>query len=202
MTIPASFFKPYRTPVVDRADAVLQRHPMKRPDKKPVAVDELASRVELLRRAFDRFFQGIDRVPPNPDREQLSRELNRARTRRDLKATDRFRLQQVQQRLNSYARLWDRQLREIEAGTFRPHRARLDRQRTTKPPNKDEQTFKDYAARCAAAGMAQPTRSEFLEKLNSKRQALEAKHGISVAFEVHDKEGRPTLRVRRLDEVK
>ena len=79
---------------------------MKRPSdgSKPIDVNDLQKRLEELRRAWDRYFQGIDRVPPVPIREKLGRELNRARVRRDLVSTDRFRLQQVQQRFNSYGR--------------------------------------------------------------------------------------------------
>ena len=80
-------------------------------------VGDLQRRVEELRRAWDRFFQGLERVR-RADSGSAGGELNRVRVRRDLASTDRFRLQQIQQRFNSYGRLWDRNLRQIEAGTF------------------------------------------------------------------------------------
>ena len=64
---------------------------MRRPadGSKALDINDLQKRVEELRRAWDRYFQGIDRVPPVPVREKLARELNRARVRRDLASTDR-----------------------------------------------------------------------------------------------------------------
>jgi len=175
---------------------------MRRPadGSKPLDINDLQKRVEELRRAWDRYFQGIDRVPPVPVREKLARELNRARVRRDLASTDRFRLQQVQQRFNSYGRLWDRQMREIEAGTFKRHLAKADRKRENTRKDPDAQTFEAYGKLCKEAGISPPNRSDFLQKLAAKRQALETKHGHAVRFDVRDKNGRPSLMVVRADQ--
>ena len=162
-----------------------------------VDIDDLRNRLEALRRAFDRFFQGLERVPPQKDREALARELHRARIARGLGNAERFRLNQVQQRLNSYGRLWDRNLRAMEAGTFRrPTKGPAKRQA---PPEKsaDERTFDRFAELCKASGAAAPDRKAFLDSLASKRSSMEAKHGINVRFEAWEKDGRPTLRVLR-----
>jgi hypothetical protein len=175
---------------------------MKRPSdgSKPIDVNDLQKRLEELRRAWDRYFQGIDRVPPVPIREKLGRELNQARMRRDLVSTDRFRLQQVQQRYNSYGRLWDRQMREIEAGTFKRHLAKADRKRSAKTKDPDSVTFEAYGQLCKEAGIKAPNRSEFLAKLASKREMLESKHGHAIRFDVRDKDGRPSLMVIKADQ--
>jgi hypothetical protein len=178
---------------------------MRRPsdDAKPVDVDDFRKRLETLRRAWDRFFQGVDRVPPVSTRDQFTRELHRARLRSDLKSTDRFRLQQVQQRLNSYGRLWDRNMRAIEAGTFKMHLAKMERAQKSASKvsaSPDEAAFSAYAELAKKSGMAVPSRSDFLENLAHKRKVLEAKHGHSVRFHVQDNDGRPSLRVLRSDD--
>ena len=174
---------------------------MKRPQPGAPTLDvgDLQRRVEELRRAWDRFFQGLERVPPVPIRDQLARELNRARVRRDLASTDRFRLQQIQQRFNSYGRLWDRNLRQIEAGTFKRQVARAERRQEAQRRHPDADAYEAYETICKAAGMTPPNRSDFLAKLASKRQALETKHGHAVQFRVQEKGGRPSLMVVKAD---
>ena len=175
---------------------------MRRPSDKaePVDVEDFRKRLEILRRTWDRFFQGIDRVPPVTARDKFTRELHRARQRSDLAGTDRFRLQQVQQRLNSYSRLWDRNMRAIEAGTFKRHLAKMERSKKNVTASPDESAFAKYVELAKSAGMTAPNKSEFLEKLAHKRKNLEAKHGHSVRFDVQEKDGRPSLLVVRSDE--
>ena len=175
---------------------------MRRPTKDPesVDVDDFRKRLEILRRAWDRYFQGIDRVPPVPMRDKYSRELHRARMGSKLSSTDRFRLQQVQQRLNSYGRLWDRNMRAIEAGTFKRHLARMTKEQKPAKASPDEVAFDTFSKLAKQAGMNVPNRSEFLATLAKKRQLLEAKHGHAVRFDVQEKKGRPSLLVLRSDE--
>ena len=162
-------------------------------------IDGLQRRLEELRRAFDRFFQGLDRVVPQADRAAFTRDLARHRAGRNMTSAERFRLQQLQQRLTSYARLWDRTLRQIENGTFRRRTARP--KAAAPPPSRDPDasTFEDFKRGCIEAGTEPPNRSDFMEKLAGKRSALEAKHGVAIRFEVAQKDGRPSLKVMRHD---
>jgi hypothetical protein len=172
---------------------------MKKPANERVDVDDFRKRLELLRRTWDRYFQGVERLPPAAMREKFTRELHRARMANDLHGTDRFRLQQVQQRLNSYARLWDRNMRAIEAGTFKRHVAQMERKRAQATALPGDDTFAEYAAICERNQTAPPERSAFLEQLAAKRKNLEAKHGISLRFSVTEKDGKPSLSVIRAD---
>lgn len=68
---------------------------------------------------------GIDRIPPNPDRQTLERDLRNSPLMRSRNTALRFQFNNVRQRLLSYARYWDRIMRLIEEGKFRRERSSL-----------------------------------------------------------------------------
>jgi hypothetical protein len=163
-----------------------------------LSIDGINQEVEALRQAFDRFFQGIEKRPPQPQREKLEKQLNRMLTAPNMRAVERFRLRQLRQRMNSYARLWDRVLRGLEEGTLRRDSGRplTAPQAKPKPAPKsgDEATYERFAAALEQSGGQAPSRASFLEKLGAKRREIEAKHGVNVRFEVGEKGGKPTLK--------
>ncbi len=80
-----------------------------------------------LRAAYDQYFLGVERRPPTKQHEALRKQM------RDLKNTFirqtaiRFRIDNLGQKMTTFERLWDRTLKEIEAGTYKRHlfKARL-----------------------------------------------------------------------------
>jgi hypothetical protein len=176
-----------------------QRLRMAKSPTSSVDIHGLQHRLEELRRAYDIFFQGLERVVPEVQRAAFTKELARHRAGQNLSSAERFRLQQLQQRLTSYARLWDRSLRQMESGTFRRKTSRAKAAAAPPRNDPDQATYEAFERGCIEAGTEPPERQKFLRQLASKRRALEAKHGVAVRFEVAQKDGQPSLKVMRHD---
>lgn len=85
-------------------------------------IDNLSVALEKLRVAYDRYFMGLDRVPPIREREQLELLVRRSGLHRVRQTAIRFRFQNFVQRLTTYRSYWERIMRKIEEGTFRRER--------------------------------------------------------------------------------
>lgn len=86
---------------------------------------ELASfkeRLDKLRVAYDRYFMGIDRIPPEQERAKLAHDMRHTRLHRSHNTAIKFQFSNIRQRMTSYVRLWERILRLIEEGKFRRER--------------------------------------------------------------------------------
>ena len=84
--------------------------------------DELTSweeRLTQLQNAYEKYFVGIDRRPPDKERKLVSEGLRRLRTTIVKNTALRFRKETMFARLLSFERMWDRTLREMEEGTYR-----------------------------------------------------------------------------------
>jgi hypothetical protein len=82
-------------------------------------LDKLEENIELLKVAYDRYFNGVDRVPPARDHDSLKRSLH-VLMRNQLPSTVlRFRFQNLRARLITYEQYWTRILIQIEKGTFK-----------------------------------------------------------------------------------
>lgn len=82
-------------------------------------LDELEEAIELLKVAFERYFNGVDRIPPTRDHDEIKRRVRTALTIRGGPTAVRFRLQNLKARLVTYEHYWTRILLQIEKGTFR-----------------------------------------------------------------------------------
>jgi hypothetical protein len=81
---------------------------------------QLTQRLEKLRKSFDRFFMGLDKVVPIPERDQLRRDLKRSSLNKARNTETRFRFQNLVVRITTLNSRWERMLRKIEEGSFRP----------------------------------------------------------------------------------
>lgn len=85
-----------------------------------VQIESHERRVEQLRITFDLYFQGLEREPPLDERDTLIREINRLRLdAARWNTAERFRINQLQQKLLTYDRMWARTLKAIEEGTHK-----------------------------------------------------------------------------------
>lgn len=82
----------------------------------PRALDQLEQAIESLRVEFERFFNGGLAVPPTELKDRVGKDLKRLRQRPIQNFADRFRLQQLETRYNTYAELQNRRLRNREEG--------------------------------------------------------------------------------------
>ena len=82
-------------------------------------LDEFEEAIEALKVAYERYFRGIDNMPPRRAHDGLQR-LQRQLTGRRMPTTAlRFRMQTLRARLVTYSHYWTRILNQIEKGTYK-----------------------------------------------------------------------------------
>lgn len=82
----------------------------------PRALDRLEQAIDSLRVEFERFFAGGLATPPVELQEKVRKDLNRLRERTINNFAERFRMQQLEARFNSYHELQNRRMRVREEG--------------------------------------------------------------------------------------
>ena len=83
-------------------------------------LQDFARRLEALRKTYDRFFMGQEKIVPQPARDKLSRDLRNSKLNNARNTSVKFRFQNLMMRLSTYIGYWERQMRRIEDGSFRP----------------------------------------------------------------------------------
>ena len=134
-------------------------------DKKRVTMatlDALEESIEMLKVAFERYFNGVDRIPPTRDHDQVKRNVATLLTIRGGPTAVRFRLQNLKARLVTYEHYWTRILLQIEKGTFkrllaeserRQHQAQSQRRTAEVEPSADAESESEPApARASQSG--------------------------------------------------
>ncbi len=90
-------------------------------------LNQLDQRLNRLRALYEQYFMGIERIPPRTARKEVVRlifQLENAHTRN---TALKFRIRSLVQRFNSYKSYWNRVEKQIEEGTYKRDRARVDR---------------------------------------------------------------------------
>ena len=82
-------------------------------------VDAIEASIAELRNAYDQYFLGIERKPPNTEHAELKRRLQRLKGAYVRQTALKFRVNALQSKFLTYERLWTRTLQEIEDGTYR-----------------------------------------------------------------------------------
>ena len=85
-------------------------------------LNDLDRGITALRIEYERFFGGELRRPPVPGRRTLEETLRKLGNAEMEKAAERFRLQTLQSRYNSFAELWDKRMQAREEGRTGPIR--------------------------------------------------------------------------------
>ena len=97
---------------------------------------ELEGELAELKAAYEQYFLGNERLPPLKKHEQFKKLLLKVKGAMIRQTAAKFRLESISQKLLTYERLWDRSLKEIEAGTYRRDLARLRRKDQRKTQRK------------------------------------------------------------------
>lgn len=119
------------------------------PDRRQ-QLDDLEEAIEHLKVSYDRFFYGVDKMPPLRTHEAVER-MVRELLRRPVTSTQlRFRFNTLKARLNTYGQYWQRIMRQIEAGTYKRVLAESERREFLERQRKAEE--RKEAAQAAAAG--------------------------------------------------
>ncbi len=82
-------------------------------------LEGLSNTLEVLRRKYDQYFIGLEKVEPGLEREQFERALAKSKLLRSPLNTVRYRYGEFLARVRLYQGHWQRVLREIEEGTYR-----------------------------------------------------------------------------------
>ena len=82
-------------------------------------LDEFEEAIEHLKVAYDRYFNGVDNMPPVRKHEAVTRLMREFMRRPPMRTVQRFRYQTLKGRLNTYEQYWNRIMRQIEQGTYK-----------------------------------------------------------------------------------
>ena len=163
--------------------------------------------LDKLIRDWERFFAGDLRQPPEGDRDRLQRRLRLLAENQDGSRAERFRLEQMQHRFQSYAANWERMLREREEGRGRSVASIRRTAEAPAPANSLGRSSVDSAEpdslyeRYVAAKRDQGVevgldRETFDAEISVKRAKLKEKLGRDVRFEVRVEDGKVRLAAR------
>lgn len=82
-------------------------------------LDEIEEQIEMLKVAYERYFNGVDRVPPTREHDAVKLAVRNLARMHTGSTAVRFRAQGLKARLVTYEQYWTRILLQIERGTFR-----------------------------------------------------------------------------------
>ncbi len=100
-------------------------------------LDELEDGIEALRLAYEKYFSGIERMPPAKQRTKLEKLMRGVETRGVTNTVIRFRLNGLRARFITYKHYWTRMENQLERGTSRRdllRRRRMERNAPTPAP--------------------------------------------------------------------
>lgn len=106
--------------------------------------------VELneLKAQYDQYFLGMERLPPTKHHDRLKKQIHQLRTTFVRQTAAKFRVATLAQKLTTYERLWDRTIKEIEAGTYsrdlfkaRLHKKAREDRKTQRPDGAGDDDF-------------------------------------------------------------
>ncbi|TPV97268.1 MAG: hypothetical protein B7733_00430 [Myxococcales bacterium FL481] len=188
---------------------------MKRPEPSArVSLDRLEERLELLRVAYERYFSGVDAIPPVQEHQAVTRSFLELTRNPTSSTVQRFRANTLRQRFSVYQQHWHRVLRGIENGTFtrvvaEAKRRQQEEQRQVRAAQAGasgggddarelRRLYEDYVAARKAAGQSLRgvDYDTIAAKLSQQIPALERQHGVKVALEVVNEGGKIRFRAR------
>lgn len=162
---------------------------------------ELSEKVAILERTlqehirkWERFFSGVEKVPPQIEREQINSRIRQLSEQTINRRADQFRIEQLQHRFQTYSMNWERMLREREEGRSASGQTNPSL-RTVEAANapvaapveeRDEGSlFERYCAAKKAHGVdVTVDRKTFDEQIAVQRDRIEERLGRRVQFEV------------------
>jgi hypothetical protein len=159
-------------------------------------------------RKWERFFAGVEKVPPQIERERLSRRIRLLSEQTVNRRADQFRIEQLQHRFQTYSMNWERLLREREEGRsaagqtnpglLTPASANAPAAATVESREEDS-LFDRYCAAKAEHGVAvKVDRKTFEEQIESQRKRIEERLGRKVHFEVEVEDGKVRVVARKI----
>jgi hypothetical protein len=100
---------------------------------------KLEKDLDQLRRAYEKFFVGSRERPPQNQRAQVTRQIRELEGTRISNTSQRFRFRSLQQRFVSLKQKWNRVQREIEQGTYTPHKQKAKKRMEDRQKQEEQQ---------------------------------------------------------------
>jgi hypothetical protein len=175
---------------------------------------ELSAQIAFLERAlqehirrWERFFSGVEKVPPQVERERINRRIRLLSEQTVNRRAEQFRIEQLQHRFQTYSANWERMLREREEGRSAsghtdPSLRVQDTANAPSPPPvdemNDESLFERYRSAKEAHGIEVAVdRKTFDEQIAVQRERIEERLGRKVRFEVQVEDGKVRVVARK-----
>lgn len=89
------------------------------PEKAAKECAEIEVELMELQAQYEQYFLGVERRPPTPHHTAFKKRVNALRNTFVNSTPVKFRIQNLQQRVTTFERLWERTMMEIEAGTYK-----------------------------------------------------------------------------------
>lgn len=132
------------------------------PKEIDIALSELEERVDRLRALYEQYFMGYEKLEPTIPRKDVDRRFAILRKESIRNTAQRFKLNVLTQKFNTYAMYWQRICRQIEEGTYKRHIQRAKKRFGDDAPSARREAdtsfdveltdFDDAPAGAAAAG--------------------------------------------------
>ncbi len=157
-------------------------------------------------RKWERFFSGVDKVPPEIERTRIGRRIRMLSEKTVNRRAEQFRIEQLQHRFMTYSQNWERMLRLREEGrSAQGHtnpELRSPPPDRSPPPSVHEETadslFDRYVVARSQQGLAVSVdRGTFDEQIAVQRQRIEERLGRKVRFEVRVEDGNVRVVARK-----
>mgnify|MGYP005831933673 CR=1 FL=1 len=81
-------------------------------------LEELDKKIEDLRKNYEAYFQGMNRIPPERDFQQIQGIIRKYKEEYIVNTAVKFRLSTLISKFQAYSRYWARVIREIEEGRY------------------------------------------------------------------------------------
>jgi hypothetical protein len=158
-------------------------------------------------RKWERFFSGMEKVPPETERTKIGELIRRMSEQTVHRRAEQFRIEQLQHRFMTYSQNWGRMLRLREegrtpSGHTNPELRAASVPDTPPPPpvdsSKPDSLFDRYVAARTEQGLAVSVdRSTFDGQIEMQRQRIEERVGRKVQFEVRVENGNVRVVARK-----
>jgi hypothetical protein len=163
---------------------------------------EVIEQIAMLERAlqehirkWEMYFSGVDRVPPQEQRERINRRIRALAEQTVNRRAEQFRIEQLQHRFQTYSQNWERMLREREEGraAAQPHTdhelrrpAAANGAETSSVDRTDESSLFDrYRTAKSERGLdVGVDRKTFDKQIAEQRKKIEERLGRKVRFDV------------------
>ncbi|MCC6157271.1 MAG: hypothetical protein IT350_04405 [Deltaproteobacteria bacterium] len=183
------------------------------------ALDVIEKQIKEIRHEYELYFAGEVRIEPQKMRTELQRVIGKLHNSHIPNTAQRFRFQSLQASFNSYQRLWDRTLLEIEQGRYAPHRFKVEHKPDpdAAPPadtkavrdlaraleaddhplaaSNVEKLYREYVdARGKTQEAGKVSLDKFRQSLEKQVPALEGKLGGKVKFKIAIEDGKAKVK--------